>query len=679
MTVCCGNIFAAQGRTFRGGALENLGDAPMLKGHDNSGQPFDVETACYLKPVFAEYDRAVHNGTRLKLVLKAGVKTVKSFSLEVCAADHVCNRNGDAAIFFGTESAAETTATTRILDFYRTIPRFQRKMETLRSRFDDTMGALKFPDKTLFILAANLGNCQQKNLGFTGLQDAFVTGATGMIEEMIARTTQYEKEAIIFLESQGGENGFDFDRHYDDTDQRELHVLCPVCGHAHIWNWRAFDEASMTRPDDFMPHAPLAIPSLDQPDWIEHHRPLLLATERRVAGFKRGPDELIKLETGEYNEVAILRETHFECYHCGALWKDIPAIREQLDRSSHFIGARKDALPFNVGFNIPQWINRRLSWGRMMLEKLNAQKVAAELGNYEPLKKWWQKTAARTWSDNVIRVKTLSVETISSIDPKLRISNELFRSMEVDCQKDKQLSAIKGEDMTGHFWVTAFATDSSGNDMQLWRGYCTSWEEWISKYKELGIPTKNISVDASFKPDEVKSMAARNAEIITEGGLRVYATWTMMRGSDRHSFRWDDGINREYQVERPEQVTLYADNGKNARTINVNVISWSNFRIKNILDGILRKTAIATKMTRIEDRSAMLTERTRAMETGDCTWDNQMNSEIPGESLTTKKAKWVAIHKENHYRDCVCMHIVRKLQAGFGGYEAAEIQAQKVE
>jgi len=247
--------FAAQGSTFRGGAVDNLGGAPMGKGHDNSNQAFDLNTACYLKPVYRKFDDARRNGRRTKIVVKAGVKTIKSFTLEVCAADHACNGNGDTAIYFGSETAAESTATTRILDFYRSVPNFRKKMDTMRSRFDETMGAMKFPDKTLFILSANLGNTQQKNLGFAGLQDAFVTGKTGMIKEMIARTTQYS-DAIVFLESQGGEKDFDFDKEYDDTDQGELHVRCPFCGVSHVFNWKAWDEREMQRPEVFRARLP---------------------------------------------------------------------------------------------------------------------------------------------------------------------------------------------------------------------------------------------------------------------------------------------------------------------------------------------------------------------------------------------------------------------------------------
>ena len=289
----------------------------------------------------------------------------------------------------------------------------------------------------------------------------------------------------------------------------------------------------------------------------------------------------------------------------------------------------------------------------------------------------------------LVRVKSVA----ASIDPLVTIPDELFRTLDIDCQKDRQLSAIKGQDMTGHFWATAWATDKRGNDVQLWRGYCTSWEEWINKGKELKIPTMNVSVDIGFVPDEVKAMAARHAAKACRKCAHEYAaekpvcqchapgiwtTWTMMRGSDNHSFRWEDGVSREYKIERPEEATIYGENGAADRVLTINVITWSNFRIKSILYSQISRQSGQPGYTRLPDDSAVLSDRTRAMEkTLNCSWDDQINSQLPGMNRTGKRAEFVAVHKENHYPDTWCQHIVRKIQAGvLGRREISEQTAQ---
>lgn len=670
---------------FRGGAVDNLERAPMLKGHGNDGRPFDPETACYTKPIFKEYDDAVRNRRRLKLVLKAGVKTVKSFTGEVCAADHVCNRKGDAAIFFGTEATAKTGSTTRILDFFRGndalgggIPRFKRKLQTITNRFDETIGELKFPDKTLFILAANLPNCQQKNLAFVMLQDAFLTGTTGMIKEMMARTTQYAREAIIFIESQGGESHFDFDAEYDDTDQRELHVACPLCGSAHAFNWRAFDEDAMTRPDDFVPTPPLIVPSLDHAAWIAHHRPILLSKDRRVAGFKRGPDERIKLPSGDYDDAAVIRETHFECFHCGGAWVDDGEdgpTRVALDRSSHYVATRKHALPSDVGFNVPQWINRRLPWGPMMLEKLKAHKTASDSANYMALKIWWQKVAARTWSRAAVAQRDAAMVTGSyETDPEKRTlpdgSLEQGRNCIIDCQK--ALEAGPEEDRMGSFWVIIEAVNKRGDSYDLARCFCRSRAEVVALIKKWKVPAGRVCIDGRKWTRDVLQWAGEQFEWVTTSpelrklypvGDKFRQCWRVFLGDDTPHYRHGK-VLKPYSVGHPHQVVVN-DDGKNV-SVMVYTYLWSNLSVSDQLHDIMLGGDGKPKINTLD--RGRLDAQTQEMETGDRTYERQMNAEY----RTQKRGKdyWEKKRPDNHYLDCRKMGLVRKMMDGLLGSAA---------
>ena len=536
----------AVGRTFTGGALENRGDAPMGKGHDNDKQPFDIETACYLKPVFEAYDKAVKNGIRTEIVLLAGVKTMKSFALEICCADHVCNRNGDAGLFFGSGDVADTVSTTRIMADYHGIRRFAQKLKSIpneagMARFKITNGAVKFPDKTFFLLPANLNELQQKNLGFAGMQDAFVTGATGVIEEMIARTTQY-RDAIVFLESQGGETNFDHDRHYKNTNQGELHVICPHCIRPHVFNWKAWDESSMARPDDFAPTPPKIIPSLDHQAWIEHNRPILAG---KVAGFQRGDEKIIKRETGEYIESAIIEETHFQCYFCGGRWNDdgeFGPTRIHLDRTSHYVSANPDALPTKIGINFPQWINRRLTverksgWGHMMLAKLQAQKVFSARGNVEPLKIWWQKVAARTWDEDVL--KGNRIRRNDAYDVALAKHDAWRLCMIVDNQLDLMTQ-----------WAMVLAVKKNGSIKQLWRGALHGLDEVRKKQMEYVsaegkplIKDQFVFLDGRYKGELIcrHIVEHKYGHWATMDGERVWLAWNLMMGSSYEYFSHAD-------------------------------------------------------------------------------------------------------------------------------------------
>lgn len=678
-------MFAAQGISFRGGAVDNLENAPMGKGHGNAGQPFDIETACYLKPKFAEYDKARKNGTRLKLMDKSGVKTIKSFGLEVCAGEHVCNASGDAAIFFGSEAAAESTSTTRILDFFRRIPRFAKKVETMRTRFDDQQGMMRFPDKTLFIQSANMGNLQQKNLEFAGLQDAFVTEASGMIDEMIARTTQYEKTCILYIESQGGEKGYDFDRHYEDTDQRELHVLCPCCGTNHIFNWHAFDEQSMSRPDGdlFVPKPPLIIPSLEWNAWINHHQPLL---KGKVAGFRRGADELIKFADGSYNEAAILRETHFECFHCGGIWRDdgeFGETRIALDRSSNYVAARKDALPGNVGFNTPQWINRRLGWGKMMLEKLKAQKTNNLLGNIEPLKKWWQKTAARTW-DGEITGRSVERPGASIYDTKEKIPGEKCRISATDIQFKLThmvyLAVAVGDGVPPHVLHFEWVKPPSATDVAplipygqkvvdlIHAGVETDFKKAVfckARVRELdahfGIYTINSMKDCAHEPELVREWAAEDAVWAkTQDRGRWKPGWCvygLLFGDDAPMFKWAQPGRKDTR-ERFEQFkwTDYWPiiNGKREK-VPVHTRRWSNPSIKEIAERW--RDGLGAPKLKIHDIFLR--------DTSDQGLWKQLTSEENRPLRNTGKLVYQKTRPDNHAWDDWCMIMVRMDELGY--------------
>lgn len=711
---------AALGRApFRGTMIDNCSGAPMGKGHKNDGQPFDIETACYLKPIVEAYHRP---GVR-KIVIKSGVKTLKSFFVELAAAHYLCHLVGDVTIYFGTGEMADDQSTTRILNYFEGIESYKEKLKTIIGQWDFTMSAVKFPDKTFRIKPANLGNTQGVNLGFVGVCDAFVTEATGMIDQAIERTTQYADDKKIVLESQGGEKGFDFDRHYDDTDQGELHVICPICHSPHIFNWKAFDPEYMTRPEDFVLIPPLVIPSLDHAAWITHHRPLLMSAARRVAGFKRGPDELIKFDSGDYNEAAILRETHFECYHCGGIWRDdgeFGPTRIALDRSSHYIPARADALPENVGFNIPQWINRRLPWGKIMLENLKRHKVNKELGNIEPLKQWWQKFAGRTWDPEMLnrRQKIELIPGSYETNPEnLSYGAATMRQMTVDTGKspESETNVIQ----IGQLFFEARDFDngaesfSRGASRQITRGMVqdcimdtpdgrrrvSCWELLAAQQHYWHITNRHVLIDIRYAPSQVIEAAVKFHEIVDLNGKLVArenygkqvdwpSCWRFCEGSAHANI----GPQKKpfFIAGLPRQSTH--DKSGRVRNIVPEKIMWSNYAFEDQFERIVMlKTAAVGWDILAQDKlvivgldgkpNAELTRKYIEFEQ-DKEGIGQFRSWVSGlnsRTLDDKKRKYIDNAKQayakGHWtepRDCSLMQLVGAAAEGMLGHVAVD-------
>ncbi len=667
-------------KRFRGEIYEDDSDVGLTQDDGQGNKPFDITTAYYLKKPFEDSRK---DTTRLQ-VMTAANQIGKSLWAEMVAKYKIKHDPANTVLYDQTIDASRDHMKTRFMPFLKSIPTIGRIIEEVEAnnRFEVTTGDIMLPGMVLRGRPLNEQGTQRITARHIFVHDACLSERNGQLFRVRKRFTQFLGRELFCVESQGGviveDKPDDFTVLSRETDEGELWIRCPHCNCPQNFTLKGWQRP---RPDSFVPTPPKTIASLDHAAWIEHHRELFLKPENRMAGFKRGDELGGKLPEGMFDAREILAKTVYICFDCGSVCEDTPQIRKAIDLTSHYIPTNLSAPIGKYGYRIPAWINQRIPWGLLMLEKVQADHAKA-LGNDLGIQDWETKRAAATFDPKAHMVKVASVTTTQN--PLKAIPNELFRSMEVDCQKDKQLSAAKGEDMTGHFWVTATATDRQGNDVQLWRGYCVSWEEWILKYKELGIPVENVSIDISYKPDEVKSMAAKHAELKDEilngkmTGRKFWATWMMMRGSDRPAFPWDDGKMREFRYMKPEEATIWDARG-NARVINVPLVEWSNFRFKNILHAQLTNMPGMPSFKRLPDNCDQLTERTILMENRvvnerkEWSWDEQMNSEVLGE-----KKKWVPVHNERHYRDCCCMQKVRKMQAGaIGRTEIATQDAQE--
>jgi hypothetical protein len=226
----------------------------------------------------------------------------------------------------------------------------------------------------------------------------------------------------------------------------------------------------------------------------------------------------------------------------------------------------------------------------------------------------------------------------------------------------------------------ADAVDKFGNRYELWRGYCTSWDEWIKKFAELKIPTRNIAIDGAHWFDDVKEQAAMHRTMEDGKGshgntCKVWATWKVFRGSDRKSFQWEDGAYRAYRIAN-ESVNLLDQKTGKWTTVLVPVVEWSNFAVKNQLHLGLLGLPGKPKMVACSPDRLSATTRLKEAEK-DFSYDSQLNSEILGEYRG--QAKWLPVHKQNHYRDCKCEGIVLAMMKGLvGAIAPPDDSAQRV-
>ena len=618
--------FAAWGKIFRGPIWEHAPGVPMGKGYSNEGRPFDIETACYLKPVF----RGIADHTKRKIVLKKAVQTLGTFGAEKSAAYFAAEEPGEMVMYDCDLEAARDHAKSRLKPFLDSIPGILSQMAEAKSRHDLTTKEFYLPGMTLRIWPLNESSTQRITLRYVIIHDAFLSKKTGMIGQAIARTTQHPHDKKIIIESQGGDEGDDFDAEWRSTDMKELHVNCPLCG--------------KSQPFEFTRQR-------DDGTW---------------AGFQRGPDSKILLPDGSYNEAAVIRETYYECFHCRGVWLDRPDVRLALDQSSHYLATNPNANPDNDGYTWPCWINQRIPWGgeQVMLGYLQAKAVYKRFGNIEPLRQWWQKRAAKSWNEKLERAP-VAVITQSASDAK---DGFLIKVMSVDCQQ----GAVPFK--TGKFWYVVRGVTKSRELVQLARGYAENWKEWQDVQKQHGIYNCNVALDGGNYLDEILDAAAANYKLIKNPDEKarkrwplVADVWTILIGDGRRrSYPHGKQLFRSFSKASCYQREIVLPNGAR-QTIDIEAHMWSNLSVKDHFYRLLRGGPNLMRFTALQ--LDQLPEKTRAKETGDLAYAQQIQNQHRGKD-DNGNDKWLETSPNVHYPDCECGCVVLLDMRGYMGLPA---------
>jgi hypothetical protein len=431
----------------------------------------------------------------------------------------------------------------------------------------------------------------------------------------------------------------------------------------------------------------------------------LRKSERRVAGFKRGdrvgslglgPESTVQSpqsEKGEINEQEVLRHTCFECFHCGSIWRDdgeFGATRIGLDKGSHYVAMRSDALECNVGFNIPQWINRRLSWGQIMLDKLKAHQTLSLYGNVADLMKWWQKCAARSWTMDIAKKRATELAVGSyETDPNKLMPDFHSRDMTVDAQKD--LKADTTEDKVGSFWFVIRDWDKFGNSRQVARGFVESWEMLLAIQKFWKVPNQRFCIDASKWGPQIEMMAAMNWELVTPaiphpvtGRRDPYPScWRLFYGDKRAEFKVHSpqstvGENKKESsaVSEGQPSRIYQTSKDGIKyAYRVLKYRWSNISFEMQLDAVLARTPGMVRfeslnrdgLRGIDGKPDLIT---LAKEVKILTYEQQMSARYMTRVRGANKYEDIA-NREAHYRDCELMQLVRASQDGLLGHVAS--------
>lgn len=530
---------------FRGEIWENNAGVPMARGYNNANAPFDINSAAYLRPVF----RAIRNRDIRKVVICAAVQCLKTFTIEESLSYFLEHDPGDTAAYDCDLEAARDHSRTRLIPRLRAISGLGGSINEAESnnRFDVTTSIILLPSATLRLWPLNESSVQRITLRYVFISDAFLSKKTGLIPQAIARTTQHASDKKIIIESQGSESGDDFDAQWCDTNMQTLHVVCPDCGMGQPFEWERYrgDDfvAASGKPRTLNAEAAAAVatsasgiqgstvqsskfngsdsesPALIRVNPVEVKTPI----PGTYSGMQRGCPHL---SNDALDEPGILASTYYECYHCGAHWNDVPDVRQALDDSSYYVASNPNpnALPENVGFSWPAWINQRLRWGDIMLDYLKAKRADDSFGNRTPLIQWYQKRAGRIWQDDLAQAP-------------VRISGGLDYDPASTWEKEwRRIGIVDVQLHASHFWVSFDAIARDGESRQLWFGCMTSFDQIEKKQIELKVQPNRMFIDYGHESDLVKKECLRRGVWHPGDGRRrgFWLGWNMLSSS-----RWD--------------------------------------------------------------------------------------------------------------------------------------------
>jgi hypothetical protein len=646
---------------FRGGIAENCKRFQFI-GSGYSGIPkeqdghFQLDSARQCAGPMEALD---HPGIRVVHIIGATqvLKSVVGDCFVIWSLEH---ERKAFIVYFDAEAKADKYCSRRLISTIKNHPILSKDLKEAKkeNRYNDMAGNwLKFSGFQVLVCGLNDGNTSTLEWERIWISEAWLHPNDGLLQKAFKRADHFPTTAKVLNESQASEAGTDLHRAVEVATQVPLEWLCPFCFGRQTWEWSHW---SFKRPDDFIAKLTVSEIYSTHPDEIKSAISKKSESLRGKYAGMRWPENDQQMTIQDRAAKA-----YWECVHCGSTIEDKAEIRKAIADTYEQNFIINGKIPREVCFTIPYEAATINSFAKDVEEFLTA-KAANEQGNELPLTMWFCAWRGYFYQSSQYSFGDRS-PTIGSYDPAEKIPNQHSVNLIIDCQK--AIDAGPDEDRMGSFWVIVEGVDKSGNVRQLGRYFCTSKEDVEKIQKRLKIPNARVCVDGGYWQREVLEWAARNYEEVDAAYLgmkyRKRISWLVFIGDDAnyywHGLARGKRIAKAYSEPHPHQVTLLKD-GKQIN-VKVPVFRWSNLAVKDMLSESMVGGPGRPKMEFLSRN--LLDEKTRERETGDFTFEKQVSAEY----RTSKKGKafWEKKRPENHFWDCLCMGLARRLMDGFGG------------
>lgn len=463
------------------------------------GGRFDISTARHLAgPLSALQNDSI----RMVVVVKA-VQTLGSMLADLWLHYIIEHDPRNTLVLFEDDPKARVYANTRLMDSILANPGIAPLVQHV-DRHDVQKTYIKFPGMTLMVGGLNDGNVSSLSWPNVIVSEAWIHKSDGLLDKAIARTTQFERDCKILIESQAGNEGEDLDRIFKSCVTVPLTWECPFCHGRQEFEW------SRERPAGFVPTAPLfAVPEQAN------------APKEGTYGGMSFDREKKFLKDDAWDIPGASQTAMWECFHCGGLIPDTPSMRRALmDTYRQDYPASR-----NVGFYWPKEACLSISFAKSCGNYLAAKYADERLGNRVPLMDWYKAERAQAWrSDYEVKIPVLMVD---EYNPAEKWEREWRRRMIIDVQ-----------DRLSHFWYDIDAVAEDGASRQLACGTALSFDELAELQKKFAVPDQWTFVDSSYEFEQVKTECARRGHWGKPSGYSrpVWLGWVMLQGSRINRF-----------------------------------------------------------------------------------------------------------------------------------------------
>ena len=536
--------------------------------------PFRAETSRYL----IEPLRCIQSDEVREVSVLAAVQTGKTLVAEMGIAWSTVNAPGATMWTMQSDEDAKEHCEGRFNALLRTVPEISALLPTMnrhRVRTTETF----FASHMLLVNGANKNNLQSKSIRWKFNSELWLwkEGLLGWARSRVDAFARAGTSKIV-NESQAGQEGTDWQAAWESGSQEDWSVECQGCG--------------KYSPLDFFGRM--------------HDNP----EERACVIWDQGANINQAVESAKWR-----------CPHCGHDHDDTPRTRAIWNNSGKYVSKRIDAPKENRSFHWNALTCHSLGeMVRQWLESVEQKKK----GNIEPMRNFYQQRLAIFWKldeERELIVLRPGGYTLSEIlqNPSAKISNEAYRFMSIDRQRD-------------HFWAIVRAWRSDGSSRLLWRGKTLTSEQNREIAERFGVEDQLVFQDAQHATAQVY-------EDCVKWG------WTALHGAGENGFQWV--LANGAKVRKFYTQLKFADvPGGRARYMH-----WASDPIKDTLYRL--RAGLWLEWETPDDADEPGSEK--------FAYSRQLNGDHKRERInkTTGRSEWRWTKVgENHYADCEAMQVV---------------------